>query len=71
MSTLGYLSLAAGFLMRFYLDTILLREGLKLARTLGQTLPLKTSIDSELSPGSDVTSDSDWDAWLKGQVGTE
>ncbi|KAF8524392.1 glucose-methanol-choline oxidoreductase, partial [Hysterangium stoloniferum] len=48
-----------------------LREGLKLARKLGQTQPLNASILSEVSPGASVVSDADWDAWIPGTVGTE
>ena len=49
----------------------LLREGLKLARKIGQTAPLSNSIIEELSPGPSVQTDDDWDNWLRGQVGTE
>ena len=52
-------------------DALLLREGLKLARKLGQTQPLNASISSEVSPGASVATDADWDAWIPGQVGTE
>ena len=52
-------------------DALLLREGLKLARKLGQTQPLNASISSEVSPGASVSTDADWDAWIPGQVGTE
>ncbi|KAI0820655.1 GMC oxidoreductase [Trametes gibbosa] len=52
-------------------DTILLREGLKLARKLGNTAPLSSSVGSEVSPGSAVQSDDDWDAWLANAIGTE
>ncbi|KAI0640658.1 GMC oxidoreductase [Trametes meyenii] len=52
-------------------DSVILREGLKLARKLGQTAPLSASIGDEVSPGSSVQSDDDWDKWLAGQIGTE
>jgi len=52
-------------------DIVMLREGLKLARKLGQTAPLSSAMTTELLPGSNVTSDDDWDTWLAGQVGTE
>lgn len=55
----------------FSKDLTLLREGLKLARTLGQTQPLNSTIESELSPGSTVVTDADWDAWIPNQIGTE
>lgn len=52
-------------------DALILREGLKLARKLGQTQPLNATISVEVSPGSAVSTDADWDAWIPGQVGTE
>ncbi|KZO92837.1 GMC oxidoreductase [Calocera viscosa TUFC12733] len=60
----GYLSHPA--------DTIMLREGLKLARILGQTYPLNGIVTGELSPGNaTVNTDPEWDAWLPTIVGTE
>lgn len=44
-------------------DTVL-REGLKLARKLGNTAPLSSAIGDEVTPGSSVQSDDDWDKWL-------
>lgn len=52
-------------------DVLMLREGLKLARKLGQTQPLNESIVEEVSPGTAVQTDDEWDAWLPGKVGTE
>ncbi|OCH83835.1 alcohol oxidase [Obba rivulosa] len=52
-------------------DTVILREGLKLARTLGNTSPLSSAMQTELVPGPSVSSDDDWDAWLATQIGTE
>lgn len=52
-------------------DITLLREGLKLARTLGQTQPLNGTIESEVSPGSAVVTDADWNAWIPTVIGTE
>jgi choline dehydrogenase len=49
----------------------MLREGLKLARKIGQTAPLNNSIVEELSPGPGVQTDDDWDNWLRANVGTE
>lgn len=49
----------------------MIREGLKLARKIGQTAPLKSAIGSEVLPGSNVNSDDEWDDWLSGEVGTE
>ncbi|KAH9853236.1 GMC oxidoreductase [Lenzites betulinus] len=52
-------------------DTILLREGLKLARKIGTTAPLSSAIGAEVTPGSAVQSDDDWDSWLANMIGTE
>ncbi|KAI0339756.1 GMC oxidoreductase [Trametopsis cervina] len=52
-------------------DHVLLREGLKLARKIGNTAPLSTASLVELSPGSSVQSDDDWDAWIANSFGTE
>ncbi|KAG9088141.1 hypothetical protein FRC06_002217, partial [Ceratobasidium sp. 370] len=52
-------------------DVLMLREGLKLARKLGQTQPLNRSIVEEVSPGNRIQTDADWDGWLPGKVGTE
>ena len=52
-------------------DKTLLREGLKLARKIGQTAPLSSAMLSEVSPGPAVQSDDDWDAWIANAFGTE
>ena len=52
-------------------DTLLLREGLKLARKLGGTAPLKQYMLEEVFPGPSVQSDAEWDTWLATQVKTE
>jgi choline dehydrogenase len=52
-------------------DIVLLREGLKLARTLGSTQPLNSSIASEIFPGDKIVTDADWDNWIPGVIGTE
>ncbi|EJD54868.1 alcohol oxidase [Auricularia subglabra TFB-10046 SS5] len=52
-------------------DVALMREGLKLARRLGETDPLKGSMTGETAPGPDVQSDEQWEDWLRGQIGTE
>ena len=49
----------------------MLREGLKLARTLGGTPPLSSAMQAELVPGPTVQTDDDWDAWIKDNVYTE
>ncbi|KAJ5811419.1 hypothetical protein N7474_007720 [Penicillium riverlandense] len=52
-------------------DCEILRDGLKLARQLGETEPLSSSFTSELSPGSSVQTDAEWGDWLRGAGGTE
>lgn len=49
----------------------MLREGIKLARTIGQTEPLSNSAIKEVFPGPSVQTDDDWDNWLRTVVGTE
>ncbi|KAG8927754.1 hypothetical protein FRC02_007811 [Tulasnella sp. 418] len=52
-------------------DLHMMREGLKLARKLGQTEPLSKSATEEVAPGPSVQTDADWEAWLRTKVGTE
>ncbi|THH29224.1 hypothetical protein EUX98_g4966 [Antrodiella citrinella] len=52
-------------------DLTALREGLKLARKIGQTAPLSLALTDEIMPGPSVSSDTDWETWLAGQIGTE
>ncbi|KZW02210.1 putative glucose-methanol-choline oxidoreductase [Exidia glandulosa HHB12029] len=52
-------------------DYTILREGLKLARRLGEADPLKNSMTAETAPGPDVQSDAQWEDWLRTQIGTE
>jgi choline dehydrogenase len=52
-------------------DVALLREGLKLARQLGETAPLSDSLTNELAPGLGVQSDEDWENWMRQHVNTE
>ncbi|KDQ10352.1 hypothetical protein BOTBODRAFT_494468 [Botryobasidium botryosum FD-172 SS1] len=52
-------------------DVTLLREGLKMARTIGQSYPLNQTITAEVSPGPSVQTDADWNAWMSANVGTE
>lgn len=52
-------------------DQVMLREGLKLARKLGATAPLSSSMLEEVSPGSSVQSDDDIDKWIANQFSTE
>jgi choline dehydrogenase len=54
-------------------DRVILREGLKLARKLGSTAPLASDANAlvEVSPGSSVQSDDDWDSWIANTYSTE
>ena len=52
-------------------DIVMLREGLKLARKIAATEPLSSAIISELSPGTSVQTDDDWDAFAEKTYGTE
>ncbi|PKI84081.1 hypothetical protein MVES_001910 [Malassezia vespertilionis] len=52
-------------------DLTVLREGFKLARAVGNQAPLKDYLDQEEKPGSSVTSDDQWEQWLRGIIGTE
>ncbi|KAK4935355.1 hypothetical protein LTR10_023585 [Elasticomyces elasticus] len=52
-------------------DIQILREGIKLARALGQANPLSGSLTAETSPGSDVQTDDEWNDWLREVAFTE
>ncbi|KAH8705229.1 putative glucose-methanol-choline oxidoreductase [Talaromyces proteolyticus] len=52
-------------------DYEILREGLKLARRLGETQPFNSTLTKETSPGLGVQTDDEWLDWLRGQAGTE
>lgn len=53
-------------------DVTLLREGLKLARQLANTAPFSDTLTGEVTPGTDkVSSDADWEDWLRGHSDTE
>jgi choline dehydrogenase len=52
-------------------DITMLREGLKLARKIGQTAPLSNAMGKELFPGPAVNTDAEWDAYISKNVGTE
>lgn len=51
-------------------DLTILREGLKIARRIGQAAPYN-GFTGEAAPGADVETDEAWDAWLKTQASTE
>ncbi|KAF8891890.1 GMC oxidoreductase [Mucidula mucida] len=52
-------------------DLTILREGIKLARIAGNTPPLSNYLTGETSPGSEVDTDEEWEAWLKDNARTE
>ncbi|KAG8963519.1 hypothetical protein FRC00_006078 [Tulasnella sp. 408] len=52
-------------------DVVLLREGIKLARKVGQTQPISNFVTAEVSPGPDVQTDEQVEAWLRTVVSTE
>ncbi|OCT44572.1 hypothetical protein CLCR_05517 [Cladophialophora carrionii] len=52
-------------------DVQVLRQGIKLARRLGNAQPLASSMTEETWPGPDVESDQEWEDWLRGNVFTE
>ncbi|KAK7060181.1 hypothetical protein VNI00_000946 [Paramarasmius palmivorus] len=52
-------------------DVTIMREGLKMARRLGQAAPISGFLGKETSPGDGVNSDDEWNTWLRGAVGTE
>ncbi|KAI5481547.1 choline dehydrogenase [Pseudohyphozyma bogoriensis] len=52
-------------------DIIILREAFKWARTLSQTAPLSEILTTELSPGSAVSTDAEWEDWIRTAVSTE
>lgn len=52
-------------------DLITLREGFKLARRVGTSGALDAHTGDETVPGSAVSTDAQWDEWIRGNVGTE
>ena len=54
-----------------WFDVVALREALKLARRVGQTAPLSNYFTGEVTPGSSVVTDEDWDNWLRQNTRTE
>jgi choline dehydrogenase-like flavoprotein len=53
------------------IDHEILREGLKLARQLGETAPVSSTLTNETSPGSSVQTDDEWLDWIIKSAGTE
>ncbi|CCM05590.1 uncharacterized protein FIBRA_07818 [Fibroporia radiculosa] len=52
-------------------DLVLLREGLRLCRDIGNTAPLSSVMTEEISPGSSVNTDDEWETWLAQNFYTE
>ncbi|EXJ78776.1 hypothetical protein A1O1_09178 [Capronia coronata CBS 617.96] len=52
-------------------DIQILREGIKLARRIGEAEPLSSEMTGETWPGSDVQTDEQWEDWMRGGVFTE
>ncbi|RJE24530.1 Dehydrogenase [Aspergillus sclerotialis] len=52
-------------------DYEILRDGLKLARRLGETDPLASTLTGEKSPGSAVKTDDQWLDWIRESASTE
>ncbi|EEA24752.1 hypothetical protein TMatcc_007851 [Talaromyces marneffei ATCC 18224] len=57
--------------MGFSADYEILRDGLKLARQLGNTKPLSGCLTAEISPGPQVKTDDDWLDWIRESAGSE
>ncbi|KAG6830290.1 hypothetical protein H0H93_014085 [Arthromyces matolae] len=49
----------------------MLRQGIKLARTLSKASPISAALGSETYPGSSVSTDDEIDTWLAGVIATE
>ncbi|KAG6909527.1 hypothetical protein DXG01_017084 [Tephrocybe rancida] len=52
-------------------DLTIMREGIKLARSLKQTPPFSDALGDELLPGPAIVSDQDLEAWLVNQASTQ
>ena len=52
-------------------DIQVLRQAFKYARTVSQTAPFSDYVLNELSPGDAVTTDDEWEAWIRKVVSTE
>ncbi|KIY70183.1 GMC oxidoreductase [Cylindrobasidium torrendii FP15055 ss-10] len=52
-------------------DLAVLREGMKMARKIGQTEPMSLFLGNENSPGDSVSTDEQWESWIKDNAGTE
>ena len=54
-----------------FADLVSMREGIKLVRRIGQSLPLSEVLNEEVSPGPNVTTDEAIDAFLLNAIETE
>ncbi|GLB41482.1 putative alcohol oxidase [Lyophyllum shimeji] len=52
-------------------DLTIMREGIKLVRTLKDTKPFNSSLGNETVPGPSVVTDEDLDAWIINQASTQ
>ncbi|GAA5911812.1 hypothetical protein JCM6882_003365 [Rhodosporidiobolus microsporus] len=52
-------------------DLAILRQAFKYARRVSQTAPFADYVVSELSPGAQVETDEEWEAWIREQASTE
>ncbi|GAA6053831.1 hypothetical protein JCM3770_004740 [Rhodotorula araucariae] len=52
-------------------DIQVLRQAFKFARTVSQTAPFSDYVLGELSPGANVETDEEWEAWIRRVVSTE
>ena len=52
-------------------DLVSMREGVKLLRKIGGALPMKNVLTGEVSPGSNITTDQDIEAFLLKNVGSQ
>ncbi|KAH0583196.1 hypothetical protein H2248_011080 [Termitomyces sp. 'cryptogamus'] len=52
-------------------DVTILRQGIKLIRTLSQASPISANLGAETNPGPNVATDDEIDAWLAGVISTE
>jgi choline dehydrogenase len=59
------------FILTRPVDYQILRDGLKMARRLGQTAPLSSSLLTETAPGSHVQTDAQWEQWLRDTTTSE
>ncbi|BGP46470.1 hypothetical protein JCM10450v2_002315 [Rhodotorula kratochvilovae] len=69
-STFDKPQIDAGYLVH-PADIQVLRQAFKFARTVSQTAPFSDYVLGELSPGTSVETDEEWEAWIRRSVSTE